>query len=168
MSAVIAAIITLVGTLLLGVLGYIQWRRTQSTSERKEYRAKRVETLARVWETLTEIEQEQRTEMMADQRSTKPLAQDSLRRVNLLLMRSAPFLLDDEREWAVLIIQYILEIDTALRILTEQGKPGVDWWINSRVQPESANVTARAASQLRDASTALAYRYAAVMRGEHD
>lgn len=168
MSAVLAAIITLIGTLILGALGYLQWMRTQSATDRKKYQAKRVETLAAVWETLIGIEEEQRTEMFIASQSTKPLPQDSIRRVNLLLMKSAPFLLEDEREWAVSIVQYILEIDTAVRILTEQGKPGVDWWISSQIQPEPANVTARAASQLHHASMALADRYAAVMRGEHD
>lgn len=168
MSAVVAAIVTLLGTLILGVLGYWQWMRTQSSSDRKEYQTKRVEALAAVWETLTGIEEEQRIRMLEDPHSTNPLPQDSIRKVNLLLMKSAPFLLEDEREWAVSITQYILEIDTALRILVEEGKPGVDWWVSSRAQPEPASVTARAASQLNNASMSLAHRYAAVMRGEHD
>jgi hypothetical protein len=168
MAPVLAAIVTLIGTLAVGAVGLWQWQRTQSASEHRDYRASRVEALRILWEALTGLEEDQRLQLMTSGHESQPLQQEQVRRVNLLLMKSAPFLLDDEREWAISIVQYIMEIDTALRVLTEEGKPGADWWLSSQAQPEAANVTAVAAQRLASARRALAQRYAAVVQGEHD
>jgi hypothetical protein len=168
MAVVLAAVITLVGTLAIGAIGFGQWRRTQSVSEQKEYQSKRAETLKVLWEALTEIEEEQRTGLMTRGLTTQPLQQNQVRRVNLLLLKSAPFLLEDEREWSISIVQYIIEIDTALRVHKIEGKPDADWWITSVMQPPAINVTSDAAYRLNHARQALADRYASVMKGEHN
>ncbi len=165
MAPVLAAIITLIGTLVIGALGFWQWRRTQSVSERKEYRAERIETLRILWEALNEIEEANRTHVLG---KSEQLQQGQVRKVNLLLMKSAPFLLDDEREWSISIVQSIIEIDTAIRVGVAQKEAGAEWWGNTAAQAPGEDVVAIAASHLYTLREALASRYAAVMRGEHD
>jgi hypothetical protein len=171
-SAVLAAIVTLVGTLMLGFLGYWQWARAQSSANIKEYRVKRVETLAAIWEMLKGIEEEQRTVLHSRKRSMHlhELRQDHMRTVNLLLLKSAPFLLEDERDWAVTMMQSIQEIDVAVRYSLRSGRPGDDteWWSETRrIGPETA-IAAKEGKKLFEASEALGSRYAEVMRGEHE
>ena len=167
-AAVLAAIITLVGTLAVGGVGVWQWQRTQAASKHKDYRAKRVETLATLWNALTGIEQEQRNNFRLNTVDPKTLNDEHLRNVNMLLIKSAPFLLDDERGWAAAIIQHIIEIDTSIRIQQEHDLPGVEWWASTGIQPNVTAVTAIAAQGLKMAHEALAERYAAVIRGDHD
>ena len=90
MAAVLAAIITLVGTLAVGGIGVWQWQRTQAAAKHKEYRAKRVETLATLWNALTGIEEEQRNNFRLDTADPKTLNDEHLRNVNMLLIKSAP------------------------------------------------------------------------------
>ena len=168
MAVVLAAIITLVGTLAVGGVGVWQWQRTQSASKHEDYRAKRVETLAALWNALTGIEKEQRDNFRMNTFDPKTLNDKHLRNVNMLLIESAPFLLDDERGWAAAILQHIIEIDTSVRIQREHDLPGVEWWASTGVQPDVMSVTAIAAQELEKAHNALAERYAAVMRGDHD
>lgn len=169
MAPVLAAIITLIGTLTIGAIGFWQWQRTQSASERKEYRAKRVETLKVLWEALNKIEEDQRAQLK--KATNRQLQQEQTREVNLLLMKSAPFLFDDEREWCISIVQSIIEIDTAIRMEEEEeeeGGPDLDWWYATMAPPVHVTATSVAADRLITAREALGTRYAAVMRGEHD
>jgi hypothetical protein len=167
-AVVLAAIITLVGTLAVGGVGVWQWQRTQAASKHKDYRAKRVETLSTLWNTLAGIEKEQRDNFRLNTVDQKTLNDRNLRDINMLLIQSAPFLLDDERDWAAAILRHLIEIDTSVRIQREHGLPGVDWWATTAIQPKVTTVTALAAQGLRRAHEALAERYAAVTQGNHD
>ena len=126
MAAVLAAIITLVGTLAVGGVGVWQWQRTQEASKHQDYRAKRVETLATLWNALTGIEDEQRNNFRLNTVDPKTLNDEHLRNVNMLLIKSSPFLLDDERDWAAAILQHIIVIDTSIRIQRKHDLPDVE------------------------------------------
>jgi hypothetical protein len=162
--ALISALLTFAGTMLVAGLGFWQWRRTQTNERQEEYRARRVGALGEVWAALSNIEEAQRQEIM---HGAESLYAEHVRSVNLLLLRLAPFLETDEREWAVAIVQHIVEIDSMLRSLSERGLSGAGWWLHSIAQPSEASVAAVAATGLRSASKAFGDRYAAVLKGDH-
>jgi hypothetical protein len=166
METVLAAIITLIGTLAAVAIGFRQWRRTQSVSERKDYREKRVETLRILWEAVNKIEEQHRTRLTEFDNIQNQ--QEQTREINLLLMKSAPFLFNDEREWSISIVQSIIEIDAIVRVQKWDGELPAEWWETTMMPPPTALEAARAAHRLDIARDALASRYAAVMRGEHD
>ncbi|MFI7427369.1 hypothetical protein ACIBPB_10315 [Micromonospora sp. NPDC049836] len=163
MSQIYASLFTFVGTLLVIGAGFWQWRRTQAREQSKDYRAKRIEYLSTVWTKLSEVESAFR-QVARFGEGPIPLGAEERREVNLLLIDAAPFLLKDEREWALSIVEEIIEISTL--ILHAKAPP--DWWISSISQPEATSTSANAAQRLQYARQQLGQRYAAVTRGRHD
>jgi len=124
----------------------------------KVFQTRRIETLTTVWQAFNDIEEEQRNEIVMD---AVALQDAHVRSVNLLLMRSLPFLLDDERSWSLEVVGRIVETDAMMRSLRERGLPGAGWWLQSASQPIEASVAALAATALRETKDALGARYAA-------
>ncbi|KKJ99891.1 hypothetical protein [Micromonospora sp. HK10] len=163
MSQIYASLFTLVGTLLVIGAGFWQWRRTQARERSKEYRAKRIEYLSKVWTKLSEVESAFR-QVARFGEGPVPLGVMERREVNLLLIDAAPFLLKDEREWALSIVEEIIEISTL--ILHAKVEPG--WWVSSIAAPEVTSTSANAAHRLQYSREKLGQRYAAVTRGDHE
>ncbi|MCZ7420054.1 hypothetical protein O7605_11045 [Verrucosispora sp. WMMA2121] len=163
MSQIYASLFTFVGTLLVIAVGFWQWRRAQAREKSKDYRAKRVEYLSKVWTKLSEVEDSFRQRARFGV-GPIPLGVEERREVNLLLIDAAPFLLRDEREWALSIVEEIIEISTL--ILHAKARP--DWWYSSMELPEATSTSAITAQRLQCFRQQLGERYAAVTRGLHE
>jgi len=164
MTEILTAIITLLGTLAVAGLGFLQWQRMQMKDRQKGYHDQRVEALSSVWDILTDVEATQRTDMNENR---EPQRTEPLRRVNLLLLRAAPFLLEDERDWAVTMVQEIIEVDTLMRILRRTRPRDAEWWGLTMDQPLEMTELLQVVGRLSAVKEKLAARYGAVMRGEH-
>lgn len=164
MTEILIAIITLLGTLAVAGLGFLQWQRTQTKDRQKGYRDQRVEAVKSVWDILADVEATQRNDISENR---EPQRTEPLRNVNLLLLRMAPFLLEDERDWAVTMVQEIIELDTLMRILQRTRPRDAEWWGLTMDQPPETAELLQAVARLSDVREKLAIRYGAVMRGEH-
>lgn len=165
MSAVLLGVIlTFLGTAGTGYAGFVKWRSDQARDKARDYRENRVSTLKSVWENLTLFEQSQRESI------TQPAPSETnprLIEVNALMLRSSPFLLRDEQQWAATYVVHLLEIDTLLRA-SPRREADSEWWARTDRAPAGTNVAAQAAHRLREVADKLAERYAAVVRGDHE
>jgi hypothetical protein len=75
MTEILTAIITLLGTLAVAGLGFLQWQRMQVKDRQKGYHDQRVEALSSVWNILADVEATQRTDMneSREPQRTEPL-----------------------------------------------------------------------------------------------
>jgi hypothetical protein len=164
LSEIVTALITLCGTLAVAGLGFWQWQRTQRRDRGAVYHEQRVSALRSVWAQLADIEATQRSAVAGDR---EELRRQHIRESNLLLLRSAPFLFVDEREWAVSIVELVVELDSLLRSQPDlQGSD--DWWEMTGAPPIGATLASVAATRLGEAKEEFGERYAAVMRGDHE
>ncbi|MEU8999118.1 hypothetical protein AB0C95_30570 [Streptomyces caniferus] len=167
-DTVIVGVLTFIGTGLVTAAGLWQWQRTQAREARAAFRARRVEALGEVWEALSDLEERQRTAMSGQADSAAP-GRSGMRQVNLLLLRSSPFLRPDEQDWAQAFAQRVVEIDALVRAGVLNDRPDDDlWWETTERVPPAAHVAGRAACELRELRAKLGDRYAAVMRGDHE
>jgi hypothetical protein len=60
MTSIIVALIALLGTLTVALIGFFQWSKSRKSERSKDYRAQRVSAITAVWEALSEIEERQR------------------------------------------------------------------------------------------------------------
>jgi hypothetical protein len=159
--------LTFLGTGLATAAGFWQWQRAQAREARKEYRAQRIEALREVWEALADLEEEQRTSIMVRDAAAVAAGPEKISRVNLLLLRRAPFLRLDEQQWAQSFTHHVIEIDTMVRASMRDGNiVDVSWWMTSMQQPAEFSITAIAAQELKKLRIQLSDRYAAVVRGD--
>jgi hypothetical protein len=162
---ILVAGISVLSTLSATAIGYWQWRRTQARSAREEYRTRRVTSLTELWEALNRLEKQYRSHGMLTDRFEE--TSDEIVQVNLLILRLAPFLQEDERQWAQDFVASLMEVVTMLRLDGDEGATET-WWELTERQPGGSSKVAVAASRLGEAAESLAARYAAVTRGDHD
>jgi hypothetical protein len=162
MTSIVVALIALLGTLAVALIGFLQWSKSHKTERSKEFRAQRVSAITAVWEALTEIEAQQRQRLYSglEDDEENDLIRADIVRVNNLLSRYSPFLHPEERTLAVEIITSIAEIQAAMSTI---GDVRPDWWTNTWAQPPEVSTVSRAASRLETAKCELGKRYADVV-----
>ncbi|MEW1753944.1 hypothetical protein ACIQU1_32240 [Streptomyces angustmyceticus] len=166
-DTVIVGVLTFIGTGLATAAGLWQWQRAQTREARANFRTRRVAALKEVWEALSDLEESQRTSM-ASRAGSEASGRSGMRQVNLLLLRSSPFLRPDEQEWAQAFAQRVVEIDALVRAGVLDHRPDDDlWWETTAPLPPAAHVAGRAAYELMELRGKLGERYAAVLRGDH-
>ena len=164
--ALLSGLLTLVGTVVVAGVGFWQWRKAYRREDLEDYRRRRVNSLESLWEAVTDIENDLRRSLAEVSLAVRH--REATIQVNLTLLKSAPFLREEEKVWVTEILTNIVEIDTMARALQERGERGGGWWLNDTApQPRESTLTAEAAFELSVARDKLAERYAAVLRGEH-
>lgn len=162
MAPVWAALIALAGTSSACWIGFWQWRRTQRRDHQAAYVAKRREALQLLWDTLRDVEEDQRSAIGTDIETNRQVSIKRTRTINLLLMRVGPFLLEDEKIWASAIDEAISAINAIVQSLPPDA-PIPRWWVDTLPSATGTRDVAAAAYQLSLNSKLLGERLAEVL-----
>lgn len=82
------------------------------------------------------------------------------------MIRYQPFLFADEMQWSSTFLNSVVEIDQAVR--NPQNTADSEWWDSTLVQPPYLVDFSQAVWASQQAHEQLAYRYAQVVRGQHE
>ncbi|WP_143014985.1 hypothetical protein [Glycomyces harbinensis] len=177
LEPLITAGLAFFGTVLAVAAGLWQWRRTRAREAGDMFRTRRVEALQEVWTALTDMEERLRTQVMQgdpDNQMASLQYQDQIARINMLLLRQSPFLLEDEQDLAQRYVYRLIEINTMIRVgpqdraledATAMGRGDSGWWNTTQQQPPQASVVAYAATDLQRLRREFGGRYSAVVQG---
>jgi 5-methylthioribose kinase len=95
LKTAIPAFIALIGTVLVVLMGYRQWRRQQDTSRESEFRTQKQQTYMQLWEKLEDVHVRLRTEVVGGD-EFRALVRD----VNSYILKRGLFLEDDDQALA--------------------------------------------------------------------
>lgn len=134
-------------------------------SARDDFRANRVAALTHTWQALCDVEDRLRRRITGQDDTPHDYRPD-VAAINMLLIRYQPFLLADEQYWATTYLNAVIQIDQAVRDPQNTADP--EWWDTTLAQPPYLVDFSQALWSSQQAHDQLAYRYALVVRGQHE